>query len=139
MNTSYRLDRRFVMPAIGLHVIGAGVASALAYLLWPPIGVLAVLLLLNVARVMVWPPQVAYTDDEVVRLGGPMTVKAVQLPWTEVEGVGVDEQRLYLDRGDDRTLVFPFAYVGKRSDELLRDVYDRLNASNGYTRFTPGS
>ena len=34
-------------------------------------------------------------------------------------------------------LSFPLAYVGVRRDELVRDIYDRLNTANGYTRFDP--
>ncbi len=46
-------------------------------------------------------------------------------------------RRLFVDRGSDAVLAFPLAYVGGRATELLRDIYDRLNAANGYRRFTP--
>ena len=45
--TGYRLDRRFVLPAIGLQMIVAGIAALLAFIVWWPFGLLSVLLLLN--------------------------------------------------------------------------------------------
>lgn len=135
--TAYRLDRRFVLPAIGVHIIAAGIAAALAYLVWWPFGVLAALLLLNALRVWAFPPGVARADELGIRLGGPMTVKHVRLVWTDVESVSVDGPRLFIDRGDDGTLVFPLAYVGDRAEEFVRDVHTRLNKANGYQRFDP--
>lgn len=137
--TGYRLDRRFVLPAIGLQVIGAGIASVLAFILWWPFGVLAVLLLLNAVRMLALPPGVARADESGIRLGGPLTVKHVRVEWSEVESVSIDNHRMLIECGDHRTLVFPLAYVGDRANELVRDVYDRLNKANGYTRFEPGA
>lgn len=135
--TGYRLDRRFVLPAIGLQMIAAGIASVVAFILWWPFGVLAVLLLLNAARMLAWPPGVARADEAGIRLGGPLTVKHVRIEWSEVESVKVDGHRMLIECGGDRTVVFPLAYVGDRANELVRDVYDRLNLANGYTRFEP--
>lgn len=135
--TGYRLDRRFVLPAIGLQVIAAGIASVLAFILWWPFGVLAALLLLNAVRMLALPPGVARADESGIRLGGPLTVKHVRVEWSDVESVSVDANRMFIDRGGDSTLVFPLAYVGDRANELVRDVYDRLNTANGYRRFEP--
>ena len=133
--TKYRLDRRFALPAIGIHLIAAGIVSALAFVVWGPLGVLAGLLLLNAVRVFAFPPVVVRADPSGVRLGGPMTVKPVRVVWTDVEDVSVDRAHLFFDRGSDGTLAFPLAYVGKRSDELVREVYERLNTANGYQRY----
>lgn len=137
--TGYRLDRRFVLPAIGLQVVAAGIASVFAFILWWPFGILAALLLLNALRMLALPPGVARADESGIRLGGPLTVKHVRVEWSEVESVSVDSNRMFIERGDDRTLVFPLAYVGPRANELVRDVYDRLNLANGYKRFDPNT
>lgn len=135
--TKYRLDRRFVLPAVGLHVLVAGVLAALAFVLWAPLGILAGLLLLNALRVLALPPYVALTDAAGARLGGPMTVKRVRVEWSEVEDVSVEGSRLFFDRGDSRLLVFPLAYVGTRAGQLAGDVRERLNSANGYRRYDP--
>jgi hypothetical protein len=140
---NYRLDRRFALPAVGVNMILAGVAVALAFVLssvaalaWV-FGVLGVAALLNALRVYAAPPVVARTDPAELRIGGPLTVKPVHVPWLDVEDVTTDGSRLYVDRGNDEVLSFPLAYVGRRRTELLRDIYDRLNAANGYRRFNP--
>jgi hypothetical protein len=135
--TSYRLDRLAVMPLIGLHVIGAGIATLLAFFVWEPLGVLVALLLLHVVRLVVWPPTVARTDAGGIRLGGQFTTRPVRVEWSEIDDVSRESGALLFDRGDAGTLSFPMAYVGARSDELVRDVYDRLNAANGYRRYDP--
>jgi hypothetical protein len=134
---AYRLDRRFTLPAVGIHFVAAGVFAAAAFLLWKPLGVVAVLLLLNAARVVAFPPVVAKTDADAVQLGGAMTVKRVQVAWADVEDVTVEDARLFFDRGNDRVLVFPLAYVGRRAQDLARDVRDRLNTANGYSKYDP--
>ncbi|WP_456695177.1 hypothetical protein [Aeromicrobium sp. P5_D10] len=133
----YRLDRRFVLPAVGLHIVAAGVLAALAFVWWPPLGILAALLVVNALRVLAMPPHVALTDSAGVRLGGPMTVKRLRIEWSEVEDVSVEGARLFFDRGDSRLLVFPLAYVGTRAGELAADVRERLNAAHGYRRYDP--
>ena len=141
--TNYRLDRRFVLPAVGINVIVAGVAAALAFFLssvtalaWI-FGVVAVAALLNAARVFARPPVVARTDSHGLRVGGPLTVKPVDVSWLDVEDVTIDRGRVFVDRGNGEVLGVPLAYVGGRATELLRDIYDRLNAANGYRRFDP--
>ena len=141
--TNYRLDRRFVLLSVGINVVVAGVAAALAFFLsgvdtlaWV-FGILAVLALLNALRVYAWPPVVARTDPGGLRVGGPLTVQPVSVLWLDVEDVSTDGGRLFIDRGNDEVLAFPLAYVGSRATELVRDIYDRLNAANGYRRFNP--
>jgi hypothetical protein len=138
VQTTYRLDRRFVLGSIGVLLIGAGVTAMLAFWLWAPLGVLTALLLLNALRVGVWPPVVARTDDEGARLGGPGTSKPMTVAWSEVEDVSIEGGRLVFDLGD-RSIVFSLAYLGARGNEFVQDVYERLNAANGYRRFDPSA
>lgn len=137
--TIYRLARRAVMPLIGLHLIGAGLATILAFLVWSPLGVLVALALLNALRLAAVPPRVARTAVDDVRLGGPLTAKPVRIEWADVEDVSVERGSLCFERGDGSSLRFPLAYVGNRADALVRDVYERLNAAHGYHRFDPSA
>ncbi len=141
--TNYRLDRRFVLLAVGTNVMVAGVAVALGFFLssvaalaWI-FGILTVVALLNAVRVFVFPPVVARTDPGGLRVGGPLTVKPIRVPWLDIEDVTTEGGRLFVDRGNDEVLGFPLVYVGRRAPQLLRDIYDRLNAANGYRRFNP--
>lgn len=141
--TNYRLDRRFALLAVGINVMVAGVAAALAFFLssiaalaWV-FGILAVAALLNAARVYAFPPVVARTDPGGLRVGGPLTVKPIRVPWLDVEDVTTGDGRVFVDRGNDEVIAFPLAYVGGRANELLRDLYERLNSANGYRRFNP--
>lgn len=138
---NYRLDRRFVLRSLGINVMTLGTFTVGAFLLpgawaWVFAG-LAVLLLINAVWMAVWPPVVVHTTDSNVRVGGRLTVRRITMPWSEVEGVDHADGRLYFTRGDERILSFPLAYVGPRGEELVRDIYDRLNTANGYTRFNP--
>ncbi|MCW2790153.1 MAG: hypothetical protein JWQ91_2640 [Aeromicrobium sp.] len=135
--TNYRLDRRYVLPAIGLHLIAAGIAAALAFWVWPPIGILVGLLALSALRLLVWPPIAIRTDPEGVRLGGPLSRSSVGITWAGVEDVDRDGSRLYVRPSSGETVVLMLARVGDRSDELVRDVYQRLNTAHGYRRFDP--
>lgn len=136
-STTYRLDRLAVLPLIGLHVIGAGLATILAFLVWAPLWVLVLLLLLHVVRLTFFRPAVARTDPTGVRLGGQFTTRPVRIEWSEVEDVSIEQRALLVDRGDAGTMSFPLAYVGRHADALVRDVYERLNTANGYRRFDP--
>ncbi|MET0931196.1 MAG: hypothetical protein ABWX74_16875, partial [Aeromicrobium sp.] len=136
-STTYRLDRLAVLPLIGLHVVAAGLATILAFVVWAPLGILVVLLLLHALRLAFFRPAVAITDADGVRLGGQFTVKPVRFEWSDVEDVSLERRALLFDRGDAGTLSFPLAYVGPQADALVRDVYDRLNTANGYRRFDP--
>ncbi|AXT86364.1 hypothetical protein C6I20_15060 [Aeromicrobium sp. A1-2] len=140
---TYRLDRRFALPAVGISLIIAGLAAALAFVLssvaalaWI-FGVGAVLALLNGLRTIAFPPTVVRLDPASLRVGGQLTVRPVDIPWLDIEDVTVEGTRLLIDRGDGQVLVFPLAYVGARSGELLREIYDGLNSANGYRRFDP--
>ncbi|WP_332643499.1 hypothetical protein, partial [Aeromicrobium sp.] len=138
---NYRLDRRFVLRSLGINVMTLGTFTVGAFLLpgvwsWLFAG-LAVLLLINAVTMAVWPPVVVRTAEANVRVGGRLTVRRISLPWSEVEGVDHADGRLYFTRGDETILSFPLAYVGPRGEELVRDIYDRLNTANGYTRFNP--
>jgi hypothetical protein len=131
---TYRLDRRFVLQAIGVNLLVAGLALWLALAAgswWIALIGLAVAVVMFVRAGVLWfrPPVVALTEPDTVVLGGPLTVKRVEIGWTD--------HRVYLDRGE-KVLAFPLAYAGSRGPELLRDIYDRLNAAYGYERFELG-
>ena len=136
---NYRLDRRFVLRSLGINVMTLGTFTVGAFLLpgfwsWVFAGV-AVLLLANAVFLATCPPVVVRTSDENVRVGGRLTVRRITIPWSDVEGVDHADGRLFFTRGDETILSFPLAYVGSREEELVRDIYDRLNTANGYTRF----
>lgn len=137
MQTTYRLDRRFVLTSVGVQMIGAGVAAMLAFLVWGPLGIIAVLLILNAIRVVALPPTVARTDAEGARLGGPVSAKPVDVLWAGVDDLSIDRGRLVFERTDGGTVVFSLAYLGGRANDFVRDVYERLNTANGYRRFDP--
>ncbi len=141
--TTYRLDRRFVLPAVGLNVILAGLTAALAFFLsavgavaWV-FGVLAFLALVNAVRLLALPSVAVRTEPGGLRIGGRLMANPAQIAWRDVEDVSVDARHIYIDAGVNGTLVLPLAHVGKRAPELARDIYDRLNIANGYRRFDP--
>ena len=138
---NFRLDRRFVLRAIGLNVMSIGTLMVGAFLLsgvWSLLcALLVVLLLSNAMWLAGWPPVVVRTTADSLRVGGRLTVRPVRLTWTDVEGVDLSDERLQLNRGDEQIIDFPLAYVGGRRDELIREIYDRLNTAHGYRRFDP--
>ncbi len=138
---NYRLDRRFVLRALGVNVMTLGTLTVGAFLLpgvWSLVCAgLVILLLANAIWLAGWPPVVVRTTTEGIRVGGRLTVRPVALTWTEVEDVGLVGDRLHLNRGDQQIIDFPLAYVGARRDELIREIYDRLNTAHGYRRFDP--
>ncbi|KQX74255.1 hypothetical protein ASD10_03130 [Aeromicrobium sp. Root472D3] len=136
-STTYRLDRRYVLTSVGVQLIGAGVAAMLAFLVWEWIGLLAVVLLLNAVRVLVLPPTVVRADPEGVRLGGPVSARPVHVRWADVEDVSIGRGELVFTRSDGGSVVFSLVHLGSRANTFARDVYDRLNVANGYTRFDP--
>jgi hypothetical protein len=138
---NYRLDRRFVLRPLGINLMTLGTFTVGAFLLsgvWAWLcAALVALLVINAASLALRPPVVVRTSADDVRVGGRLTVRRLTVPWSDVEGVERADERLYFTRGDETILSFPLAYVGARRDELVRDIYDRLNAANGYTRFDP--
>lgn len=138
---NYRLDRRFVLRPLGINVMTLGTFTVGAFLLpswyaWACAAVVA-LLLINIVFLVTRPPVVVRTTPDDVRVGGRLTVRRITMPWSQVEGVDHGEGRLFFTRGDETILSFPLAYVGDHRDELVRDIYDRLNTANGYKRFDP--
>jgi hypothetical protein len=137
--STYRLDRRFVLTSVGVQVIGAGLAAMLAFLVWGWIGVVAIVLLLNAVRLLALPPVVVRADAEGARLGGPVTSRPVRVRWADVDDVGIERGQMVFSRSDGSTVVFSLLHLGPRADDFVRDVYDRLNTANGYTRFDPAA
>ena len=138
---NYRLDRRFVLRPLGINVMTLGTFTVGAFLLpgvWSWVFARARRPASRQRCVAgAGPPVVVRTSDEDVRVGGRLTVRRITMPWSEVEGVDHADGRLFFTRGDETILSFPLAYVGPRREELVRDIYDRLNTANGYTRFDP--
>lgn len=118
-------------------MIGAGIAALLAFWVWGPLGVLTVLLLLNAARLLVWPPKVARTDPDGAFLGGPISARPVHVKWADVDEVSMDRGSLTFGRGESSSVVFSILHLGGQADAFVRDVYERLNSANGYSRFDP--
>ena len=129
------------MRPLGINVMTLGTFTVGAFLLpgaWAWLcAALVALLVINAATLVLRPPIVVRTSADDVRVGGRLTVRRLTVPWGEVEGVEYADDRLYFTRGDETILSFPLAYVGARRDELVRDIYDRLNTANGYKRFDP--
>ncbi len=138
---NYRLERRFVLRPLGLNVMTIGTFTVGAFVLPTALSLacaaLVALLVINAGSLVLRPPVVIRTSDEQVRVGGRLTVRRIATPWTDVEGVDLSDDRLFFTHGDETILSFPLAYVGSRRAELIRDIYDRLNAANGYRRFDP--
>lgn len=134
---SYRLDRRFVLTSIGVQLIGAGVAAMLAFLVSGWIGLVALALLLNAARVLALPPKIARTEFDGARLGGPLSAKPVHVRWADVDDVSIGGGQLVFSRGDGSSVVFSLVHLGGRANDFVQDVYARLNTANGYSRFDP--
>ncbi|MCW2771376.1 MAG: hypothetical protein JWR27_2809 [Aeromicrobium sp.] len=134
---NYRLDRRYVLPVIGLHLIAAGIAAALAFWVWAPLGILVALLALSALRLLAWPPVAVSTDREGLRLGGRLSRSHVGIRWQDVEDVDHDGPRLYVRPTTGETLVVMLPRVGERAKTLVKDVYERLNEANGYRRYDP--
>jgi hypothetical protein len=135
--TSYRLDRRFVLTSVGAQMVAAGIAAMLAFAVWPWIGLVSVVLLLNAARLLALPPTVARADAAGARLGGPLTARPVRVAWADVDDVSIERGQLVFSRGDGSSVVFSLVHLGARAHDFVRDVYDRLNTAHGYTRFDP--
>lgn len=140
--TAYRLDRRFVLQAIGLSLLLVGLALVVAMVVdqvWVVLAAWIVAVLMLGRAVLLWlrPPVVARLDADGMTIGGRLTVRPVSVTWTDVQGVSLAGDRLMVDRGGETLLVFPLAYAGVRAHELAREVYDRLNTAYGYRRFDP--
>ncbi len=126
-----------MLTTVGVQMIAAGIAALLAFWVWGPIGIVTVLVLLNAARLLVWPPKVAHTDPEGATLGGPVSARPVRVTWTDVEDVSIDRGTLAFGRGEASSVVFSILHLGGQADAFVRDVYERLNVANGYSRFDP--
>lgn len=142
--TQYRLDRRFVLQAVGMTLLFTGAALVVAMVVdngWVQLIAWLVAIGLAARAVSLWarPPVVATLTDEELTVGGALTVRPVTARWLDVQDVSLEGDRLVVDRGGDTVLVFPTAYVGRRSPELVREVYDRLNTAHGYRRFDPSA
>ena len=140
--TTYRLDRRYVLQAIGMTLLIAGISLAVSMVVkndWAALALWAIAAACVVRALVLWfrPPPVARLDDQGITLGGQLTVRPVEIAWLDVVDVSYKDDRLIVDRGGDTVLVFPLTFAGRRSRDLTRDIFDRLNTANGYQRFDP--
>ncbi|WP_375001238.1 hypothetical protein [Aeromicrobium sp. CTD01-1L150] len=127
----YRVDRAHVAVLSGILVMVAGVTAFVAFLLSSTVaGAIAVLLLLAAALLMVRPPVVARLDAHGLR------ARRLRLLWLDVENVALEDGQLVLEgaAGEHRLTL---ATAGRRTHELVREVYDRMNTAHGYTRWEP--
>ena len=140
--TTYCLDRRFVLQAIGTTLLIAGISLAVSMVVkndWAALALWAIAAACVVRAVLLWfrPPAVARLNAEGLTLGGQLTVRPVAITWLDVVNVSHQDDRLIIDRGGETVLVFPLRFAGRRAIELTREVFDRLNEANGYQRFDP--
>ncbi|KQY56012.1 hypothetical protein ASD11_16165 [Aeromicrobium sp. Root495] len=134
----YRVDRGAALLMVGVGFVVSAVGVVVAFLLAPrggPLGVvgwvfaaIAVVALLVAARFGLRPPVVARLDDVGLRARG------TRVEWIDVEGVDLSTAALRLTTTDGEKVV-DLTTLGPRRAELAREVYDRLNAAHGYTRF----
>ncbi|WP_169309995.1 hypothetical protein [Aeromicrobium marinum] len=137
----YRLSRGPALLGAGSFLIASAVAVFLAFVLVPRdgaagwmgvvAGVLAVLALAQSARFALRSPVVMTLTDQGFVIGRPRC----RGRWEDVEDVVLEAGRLGLTgenvaAGLDLRLIEP-----DQVQPLVREVYDRLNTANGYTRF----
>lgn len=132
--TTYRLDRAPVLLVVGGVVVAAAATGFLAFVLPSTVAALVTLVLLLGAAVFAFrPPVVARLDEHGIR------TRRARERWVDVEDVTLRDGALLLALGEEgdeqRALRIPLSSVGSRSQELVREVYDRMNTAHGYRRF----
>lgn len=142
--THYRLDRAFVMLSTGLCFITAAIAVVISFLtrelgtvgtvLAVVTGVIGALALALALIVNLRPPVVLTLDPIGYRTRG----RGGDGSWKDVQDVAVAEGFLRFTDAAGQTAALPLQYVDhRRHQELVREVYDRLNTAHGYRRFEP--
>ena len=142
--TRYRLDRAHLMVLAGACFITAAVSVLIAFLTAGKgsagttvaiiFGVLAIVALLVAAVANLRPPTVLTLDEIGFRARG----RHGDSTWKQVEAVQVDDGLLRFTDGEGAVTAIPLQLVDHRQRaDLVRDVYTRLNAANGYVRFDP--
>jgi hypothetical protein len=132
--TTYRLDRAPVLLVVGGAVVVAAVTGFLAFVLSSVVaGVVTLVLPVAAALFALRPPTVARLDEHGIR------TRRSRERWVDVEDVTLRDGALLLALGEEgeqqRAVRIPLASVGRRSQELVREVYDRMNTAHGYRRF----
>ncbi|MFT4189581.1 MAG: hypothetical protein QM621_13520 [Aeromicrobium sp.] len=136
----YRLARGPALTVTGGCIVVAGILAFAGFLLVGDgtirrvaafiVGALAVASLLVAARF-------AWRSPVVVRLDGTgmvVTRPRSRTPWSQVEDVVIEDGHLVLSGGGRAWVDVRLVEPSEQAD-LLRDVYDRLNAAHGYRRF----
>lgn len=132
--TVYRLDRAPVLAVVGVIVVVAAVTGFVAFVATSALaGVATVVLLLAAALLALRPPTVVRLDEHGIR------TRRARERWVDVDDVTLRDGALLLALGEEgaeqRAVRIPLASVGRRSPELVREVYDRMNTAHGYRRF----
>lgn len=132
--TTYRLDRAPVLLVVGGVVIVAAVTGFLAFALPSQVAaVVTLVLLVAAAAFALRPPVVARLDEHGIR------TRRTREQWVDVQDVSLRDGALLLALGEEgteqRAVRVPLSAVGRRGQELVREVYDRMNTAHGYRRF----
>ncbi|MGJ9412978.1 hypothetical protein ACHAAC_09745 [Aeromicrobium sp. CF4.19] len=129
----YRLDRGHAAVMTGALVIAAAVLAFLGFLLTSALlAVLVVLLLLVAGYVVARPPVVVRLDEHGLR------GRRVRVRWLDVENVALEDGALLLRADNGPSHRVGLAPLGRRAQEMVREVYDRMNTAHGYQRWEPG-
>ena len=145
--TVYRLDARPGLRLFGLRFVLAAVLVMATWLLsglfddgfgrvaaWV-LGVLAALLVLASVLLLLLPPVVVRLDDDGYALGRVPQGGVRQARWREVSrastGDSIHGYALIIRVGEGSSTI-PLLLVAARSEELQREVNERLNRAHGY-------
>ena len=142
--TRYRLDRAHLMVLAGVCFIIAAVSVVIAFLTAGKgsvgtvvaivMSIVALVALIVAAVMNLRPPTVLTLDEIGLRARG----RHGDTTWKQVESVQVSDGLLRFTDGTGAITAVPLQLVDHRERiDLIRDVYDRLNAANGYRRFHP--
>lgn len=137
----YRLGRGPALLGTGVSLIVAAIFVLIAFLAaaddlarsWLTVvtGGLALVALVVAARFALRPPAVVRMTPVQFAIARPRRSGA----WDDVEAVTVQGGVVVLaGSGPEATLDLTLVDPTQR-DQLVREIYDRLNAANGYTRF----
>ncbi|WP_293781297.1 hypothetical protein [uncultured Aeromicrobium sp.] len=100
-------------------------------------GVVAVLALVLAARLALRPPIVLTLDDHGYRGRVRAAKQLFEGRWKDVRDVQLTSRELRITTVTNEEQVFPLQIIDARERiAMIREVYDRLNAAHGYTRFT---
>ena len=124
------------MIAGGSVLVALLLVRADSWIRWVGVGaaVIAALSTLSALRLGLRPPIVVRLDAD-----GLHPARSPAAAWLDVDDVTVGRGIIALNSGEDDPVLVPLELVEPdRRDELVREIYDRLNQANGYRRFQLG-